>query len=892
MRVKTLKGALAGAYYTEELGGYYLDGGDPDGEWWGRGADIEFGLDGAVNPEAFLALMAGRDPRTGAQLGRAYGERSARGYDITFSAPKSVSVLWAIGDAETQHQVLAAHDAAVAAVLGYVERHAHVRPSVRGQVVVVDGRGLSVARFRQHTSRSLDPQLHTHAVVIAKVRAPNGGWYALDARLIKHDQRTLSALYHAGLRAELTRRLGVAWRDPVNGIAEMDAVPDEVLDHFSRRTADVEVRLQTKLDRFRRDLEREPNVRERWKLEREAVIDSRPPKRKGVAGSALHDTWRHELEQLGIERDDLVERAAGRVDVRPLRSVDLERASIFATADLIERQSSWRPTEFVGAVVRALPTTLGLDADEVVRTAEDVASRVVEERFVDLGPVPDPRIPVRRDGRPIIESALDRRVTLQTILEQEAALVAWAERRWARGGGSATLHAHEIDGLDRAQVEVAGAVAGTRPLVCLVGPAGAGKTAALRPAVRSLAQQGHGVFGVAPSATAAAVLSDATGMPADTLDKLLYEHTRPDRPPGQRYRLAPGATLVVDEASMVSTPALAALARLADVRQWRVLLIGDPHQLAAVGRAGMFAHLCAAGPTVELDRIHRFVAPWEREASRRLRSGDHDVLAVYEHHDRLCEGTRIDMERVALARWREATRRGERVLIVTPTNEAARRMSLTIQRERHDAGELGSRYLETSDHVRFFVGDRIVTRHNDRALRTDRGAMVRNRAEWTVVAMDQRHLTMTVRGVDGTVVLPPDYIDNFVELGYAQTVHAAQGRTVDRCVLLTDATLDGRGLYVGLTRGRLSNEALLVVDDDRAALDVLGEALSREWGDAPAIETAQELAPLGRDAVSLARSVGVEDAAERIAKRLARELRLDPPRVPTRSADHDLGLEL
>lgn len=753
--------------------------------------------------------------------------------------------------------------------------------------------GCRVARFRQHTSRSLDPQLHTHAVVVAKVRSPNGGWYALDARLIKHDQRTLSALYHAGLRAELTRRLGVSWRDPVNGIAEMDAVPDDVLDHFSRRTADVEVRLQTKLDRFRRELEREPNLRERWKLEREAVIDSRPPKRKGVPGPALHDTWRHELEGLGIDRHELVERATQRVRGRRLGSDDLERASLLATADLIERRSSWRPTEFVGAVARALPTTIGLDADEVVTAAEDVASRVVDQRFVDLGPAPNARIPVRRDGRPITESAVDRRLTLQTILDQEVALVAWAERRWSAGGRSALVGGRDAEGLDRAQLAVARAVAGTHPLVCVVGPAGAGKTAALRPAVRSLTQQRRAVFGVAPSATAASVLSQATGMPADTLDKLLFEHTRADRPPGQRYRLAAGSTVLVDEASMVSTPMLAALARLADVRQWRIVLVGDPHQLAAVGRAGMFAHLCAAGPTVELDRVHRFVEPWERAASRRLRVGDHDVLTLYERHDRLSEGTRIDMERLALARWFETSESGERALIVTPTNEGARRMSEAVQRLRHARGELGSRYLETSADVRFFVGDHVVTRRNDRMLRTDRGTMIRNRAEWTVIAINQRRLTMTLRGPDGAVVLPADYIDRFVELGYAQTVHAAQGRTVDRCVLLTDNALDGRGLYVGLTRGRLPNEALVVVDDDRSAVDVLGEALSREWGDVPAIESREQLRGLEHEAPTLARSARIDDAvAERIRQHLERELRLEIPPAPNRSVADDFGVEV
>lgn len=574
---------------------------------------------GDVDSDAFLALMAGLDPETGHRLGRAYGERSARGYDITFSAPKSVSVLWAVGNPDLQAEVATAHDAAVEAVLGFVERHAHVRPSVRGQVVVVDGRGLAVARFRQHTSRSLDPQIHTHAVVVAKVRGPNGGWYALDARMIKHDQRALSALYHAGLRAELTRRLGTEWRDPVNGIAEMAGVSDDVLACFSKRSAGIELRMQAKLDRFRNTLEREPTTKERWRLEREAVTDSRPSKPKGVSAVELHDTWRNELAQSGIEVRALIDSVTERVEGRRLTTDDAPRMRLLALADLAERRSSWRPAEVVGAAARATPTTVALAAADVVRLAEDVAAHAAAHQLVDLGPQPDLRIPVRSDGRPITESALDRRLTLPFILREEQRLVAWAERRWAEPGARVSLRGSGVAHLDRAQLAVASAVAGSAPLVCVVGPGGSGKTTALRPAVQALAAQKRTVFGVAPSASAAAVLRRETGMSTDTVDKLLYEHARTDREPAEPYRLRVGTTLVVDEASMIATPQLAALADLADRHQLRVVLVGDPQQLAAVGRSGMLRHFCDAGPSIELDRIHRFHEPWERDASRRLR---------------------------------------------------------------------------------------------------------------------------------------------------------------------------------------------------------------------------------------------------------------------------------
>ncbi len=171
-----------------------------------------------------------------------------------------------------------AHDRAVDAVLDWVESQAHTRLRWRGHVVCVDAEGIVVGVFRQHTSRRLDPQLHTHAVIANRVRAPDGRWLALDARTLKMDQRTLSGLYHAGLRAELTRRLGVQWHQPENGIAEMVGVDPEVLAEFSQRSRDIEQRVGEKLDRFRTDLGREPTPRERWRLEREAVLDSRPAK--------------------------------------------------------------------------------------------------------------------------------------------------------------------------------------------------------------------------------------------------------------------------------------------------------------------------------------------------------------------------------------------------------------------------------------------------------------------------------------------------------------------------------------------------------------------------------------------------------------------------------------
>ena len=151
-RVTTLKGPLAGAYYVEKLPAYYLDAGEPAGVWHGTGAEA-LGLEGAVEDGAFLALLAGADPRQPELLlGRRFGDSSARGFDVTASAPKSVSVLWAVGDEHTRVAVLDAHDRAVEAMLGWIEGHATTRFRVGGEVVTVDADGIVAASFRQHTS--------------------------------------------------------------------------------------------------------------------------------------------------------------------------------------------------------------------------------------------------------------------------------------------------------------------------------------------------------------------------------------------------------------------------------------------------------------------------------------------------------------------------------------------------------------------------------------------------------------------------------------------------------------------------------------------------------------------------------------------------------------------
>jgi hypothetical protein len=301
-----------------------------------------------------------------------------------------------------------------------------------------------------------------------------------------------------------------------------------------------------------------------------------------------------------------------------------------------------------------------------------------------------------------------------------------------------------------------------------------------------------------------------------------------------------GATVIVDEAGMLATPKLASVAELADRHRWRVVLVGDVRQLPAVGRGGMFTHLCALTQPVELEGIHRFHQPWERAASLRLRAGDPHVLDDYHHHQRLHAGNREQMVSEVLDHWHRHRRDGQSVVMLAPGNDTVDELNWRAQHARIRAGELDpQRTGRGAAGIGLHVGDMVVTRENNRELRTDRGVMIRNRATWTITGIAPGGIT--VHGTDGTITLPGDYTRRAVELGYAQTIHGAQGRTVDHSLLLADTPLEGRGLYVAMTRGRTSNHVYIAPEQNQDPREVLERAVAADWADRPALDTHIEL---------------------------------------------------
>jgi hypothetical protein len=340
-------------------------------------------------------------------------------------------------------------------------------------------------------------------------------------------------------------------------------------------------------------------------------------------------------------------------------------------------------------------------------------------------------------------------------------------------------------------------------------------------------------------------------MPTDTAAKLLHEWHRDDRPPDPAYRLTAGTTLVLDETGMLSTPALHGLVEFAEANRWRVVLVGDPRQLQAVGRGGMFDELCATGRVDTLEHLHRFQHRWEANASLRLRAGDPRALDHYELFGRIHAGTFHTHVGEIAERWIDLTTQGRTVGIVASTNEHVDHLNRAVQYTRRLEGQLGPPSTPIAAGETAYVGDVVMTRRNDRRLATDTGEPVRNRETWTVAAIHpDGGLTLDRHNGSGAVVVPIEYVRDHVRLGYAATEHGWQADTVDVSLAVTTPATSRRGLYVAATRGREENHLHVVTEtnDPADARDVLEQILSIDRADTPATRTRRELAEHTRTA--------------------------------------------
>jgi len=656
----------ASSYY--EADDYYAEGGLSPSEWQGAGAEA-LGLSGEVGRDQFRELLDGRigDQQLGTYRDGQLEHRP--GWDVTLSAPKSVSI---IAEVAGDRRLIAAHGQAVKTAIAHVEQHMAATRVRDGGTVTREATGnLIIASFQHGTSRAQDPQLHTHNVIMNATRGEDGAWRSLEPRAIYQLQKQIGAIYRQELALKV-RELGYEIEVGKESLFEIKGVSAEVIGAFSTRSAEIEAALAE------RGTSRDAASAAEKQM---AALDTRQAK-VATDHAALVADWRETANAAGFGTDArlaMVQQAEAhaassthRADMAE-QAIMADRAVAYAADKLGERQSV-----FSAAALREEAGRIGLGK---VGYAEIGAA-------IDTG---------TKQGELIDRTFLDRRgaefagfTTRQNVETESKMLRIEAEGRGALAPIASPLAAAKAVTSAATQAERAGfgwnadQRAATEQLLtsrnrvtAVQGYAGTAKTTTVLATFASEAEaRGVSVVALAPTASAALVLGEALGARSDTVARHLLSPERPHQ--GQP------AAWIVDEASLLSARDTARLFDLADKNDVRIILVGDVKQLGSVEAGAAFAQLQGAGmETTKLGEIVRqtnaatkeaVLASIEGDAKKALAALDRGGGQIIERADRAERFAAIAERYAGLNKASRA-----RTLVIEPSREGRDALTADIR---------------------------------------------------------------------------------------------------------------------------------------------------------------------------------------------------------------------
>jgi conjugative relaxase-like TrwC/TraI family protein len=767
-------------YYERQVarGGddYYSGRGEAPGEWVGSGTDA-LGLSGRVSAEQFGALIAGCDPRDpGIRLRASEQDPKIAAFDLTFSAPKSLSVLFAVSPEPVSGQLVACHEAAVGAALGYLEEEAVMVRRGKGGERVERAGGLIAGAYRHRMSRALDPQLHTHVVAANLAGGSDGRFTALYGAPLYRAAKTAGFLYQSHLRALVTERLGLEWGRVHKGAAELSGVERPVLEHFSKRRHEM----------LREALEGGIGLRSKAAAE-SAALATRERKCYGVE---TH-TWREEVRaragELGLGKDELADLIdAGRQHVEcglAVRDVVDEQVlgdHLASPRGLTERSNTFDQ--------RAVLQEFAAGAEQGALVSE-VRRRA--ERFT---------------ARPEVIRTSRGEMTTAELVDCERRLIAAAVGRADEGAGivDASLAERAIARADRPlsaeqTMAVRAMVSAGHGVTVIQALAGTGKTYTAGVLREVYESAGFQVLGVAPTGRAARELSEQAGVTSRTLERLLIDLEQLGE------ELPRGSVLIVDEAGMAATRSSARVLEAAEQAGAKVIAIGDPRQLGSVQAGGWLGALSRELGAFRLTEVMRQRDPAERRALGAL----HDRLPR-RYLDWAERAERIDTfsdpagaHEQALGEWRRAiaTVGPAQAVMIARDNDTRAALNGAARELLGALGLLGEQSAYGA--VEVAVGDRVICRRNDRLIDVDNGmrGIVRYLdAERVVVDTDSG----LVRELSAA------YVSEHLEHAYCLTGHGMQGGTVEQAVVVASPReLTAGWSYTALSRSRAETRLLI-----------------------------------------------------------------------------------
>ena len=811
------------------------------------------------------------------------------GYDLSFSPVKSVSTLWAVAPREVAATIEQAHRDAVADTITWLEKNATYTRRGKGGVAQVEVRGLIAAAFTHRDSRAGDPDLHTHVAVSNKVRARDDGqWLALDGRPFFKNNVAASERYNTRLEALLIERLGVSFADRAGTdpskrqIREIVGVDGALPRHWSKRRASIDVRRAALSAQFQTDHGRPPTPNEARELAQKANTDTRQSKHEPRSYADQRATWRSEARGVlggDVGLRDYVQRALHAPGRRQPHQRVTTRWVHETTHDVLTTVQSSRAVwqeNHVRAEAERRVRAAGVRLADVDRAVDALIARALSPKLSlpldSAEPLSEPAALRRSDGTSVYVVAGSKLYTSREIVAAEQAIVAAAARKDGRVVGAATIDMALLEStangveLNPGQVQLVRelATSGVRVQLALA-PAGTGKTTAMRVLSRAWTGDGGTVVGLAPSAAAAAVLREEIGTSTDTLAKLIHSLETGIAVPEWVTAIGADTLVVIDEAGMAGTPDLAKAIEYVVDRGGSVRLIGDDQQLAAIGAGGVLRDLSEVHGAVTLSQVMRFTDPKtgapnhaEGAASLALRDGDSAALAYYIDNNRIHVGDLTTATDDAYTAWSDDRAAGRDSIMLAPTRDLVAELNGRARRDRLDTdpGPVG-RQVTLADHSQASAGDAIITRQNNRRIPIGAHDWVKNGDRWVVENVRESGALDVIHHDTGRhITLPTAYVAEHVSLGYASTVHGAQGITADTCYTVATGDESRQLLYVAMTRGRHANHVHLTTAGDGdehavitrdallppTAVDILTRVLARDGAPVSAASQARSLA--------------------------------------------------
>jgi conjugative relaxase-like TrwC/TraI family protein len=788
--------------------------------------------------------------------------QTVAGFDLTFSPVKSVSALWAVADPQVAAQIERAHHAAVHNALRFLEQHAlFTREGPQG-IRQVNVSGLVAAAFTHRDSRAGDPDLHTHVAVANKVQTSRGRWLSIDGRVLFKATVAASETYNTALEQHLRDRLGVRFADrpdtdpgkrPVREIVGIDPALNE---RWSTRRMLIKDRQSELAARFQRDHGRPPTPVEALQLAQQATLETRDPKHEPRTLTEQRTAWHAQAAETlgGAQAVQAMITDALNPTLTLSPGVDAEWVATTAEnvlAAVEERRSTWQSWHVRAEAQRHI-RAVQVPTAKVDQLVELLVDEVLQIRSISLARpddgITEPVVLRRTDGSSVYTVAGSELFTSARSLAAEQRLVAAAGRTDGRVLDADTVELALLESAANGKALDAGQAALVRDmctsgarLQLAIAPAGAGKTTAMRTLARAWTDSGGQVIGLAPSAAAAAQLRAATDAPAETLAKLTWSIDHTDLPEWAD-RIGRSTLVIIDEAGMADTLSLDTAVEFIVQRGGSIRLVGDDQQLAAVGAGGVLRDIQASHGAIRLTELHRFADPAEAAATLALRGGRSEALGFYLDRRRVHVGDATTSLDSVFNAWQNDRSHGLDSIMLAPTRELVRALNQRARNHRL-ANTTPGREVELADGNAASVGHLIITRRNDRRLRISATDWVKNGDRWTILNLDGTG-ALTVRHIRNgrTIRLPAAYVQESVELGYATTVHTAQGVTADTMHGVVTGEESRQQLYTMLTRGRTANHIYVSVVGDgdphtmirpdslhpRTATELLEQVLARD----------------------------------------------------------------